>query len=431
MSQPPDSTRPSRKRRRPSASGKPRPRGQKRARVKVSPARVAAARTLLGVEGGAHADELLAQLAPSDPRDRALAWHLALGVLRRQGTLDRALKPHLKRPLDRLDAPVRVVLRLGVFERWFARTRDHAAVSQAVELTRLLGAGRASGFVNAVLRKIPTEVPPLDPFDDLPPWLAERLRAWPDWVARLHEPSPVCGVWTHPDQPVPGVADGPACAAGEPVPGAFRLLPGEGSIDARPGFEAGAFWIMDPASAAVADLLHHALPAPSTVLDACAAPGGKALRLAAHGHTVTAVDLEPSRLARIHENTARTGLSVDTTAHDWESGPASLGQFQGVLVDAPCSAIGVIRRHPEIRWRRSPADPASMAVRQRTILRNAAQHVAPGGVLVYAVCSPLPEEGLAVAESLSGFTIERHWSTAPPSDDEDAFQAVVLRQIQP
>jgi len=395
---------------------------------RVNPARVAAARVLLGVEEGAHSDDLLEQLAPVG-RDRTLTWHLVLGVLRRQGRIDAALAPHVKRGLGRLDPGVRAVLRLGTFELHHSRTLDHAAVHQAVELARVLRMGRASGLVNAVLRKVSRSEVPSDPYLDLPDWLKKRFADWPEWVGRLGTPSPVCGVWRDADAPVDAVDGGPAQAAGAVVDGTFVVAPGEGSIADRPGFAEGAWWVMDPASVAVADLLHEAVPAHSALLDACAAPGGKALRLATHQHPVLATDLESTRLARVDEAAQRVGVAVSTRVHDWLTGSIpDVKQFDGVLVDAPCSALGIIRRHPEVRWRRLPSDPAAMAIRQRQILRNAAKHVAPGGALVYSVCSPLPEEGAAVATGLDGFTLERSWSTAPPVGDEDGFQAFVLRR---
>jgi len=396
---------------------------------RVNPARVAAARVLLGVEEGAHSGSLLEQLAPHG-RDRGLTWHLVLGVLRRQGRIDHALSPHVRRGLHRLDPGVRAVLRLGAFELHHSRTQDHAAVHQAVELARVLRMGRASGLVNAVLRKVSRTEAPTDPFLDLPDWLRDRFSEWPDWVSKMGDPSPVCGVWRDAAAPVPAVDGGPASAAGDVVPGAFTLAPGEGSVADRPGFQDGAWWVMDPSSVAVADLLHHAVSDNAPILDTCAAPGGKSMRLATQGHAVIATDLEPGRLALVDEAAARIGVSVDTRAHDWVAGTIpGLEQFSGVLVDAPCSALGIVRRHPEIRWRRLASDPAAMSIRQRQILRNASQHVMVGGALVYSVCSPFPEEGAQVVADLKGFELEASWSSAPPSGDEDAFQAFVLRRV--
>lgn len=394
----------------------------------LNPGRLAAGRVLLSVERGGHAEDLLAELAPAAPSDRRLAWHLALGVLRRMGSLDALLEPVAGRSMAKVDPPARAALRVGLFEVHLSRAPVHAALDQAVELCRRLGAPRATGFVNAVLRKAVDRPLDLDPYLDLPPWLAERWRGRLDaWVASLARPAPLAGVWRDAAAPVEGLSVSPAMAGGQLVPGAFLVVEPQGPVEALPGFAEGRWWVMDPAAVAVADLVD---PRPGrTVLDACAAPGGKSLRMAAAGAQVLAVDLVPERLARVDEAAARTGLPVATRQHDWLEGPLPGEQtFDAVLVDAPCTGLGTIRRHPEIRWRRQPTDPAGMALRQRRILAHAAQAVAPGGSLVYAVCSPLPEEGDGVVERLAGWRVERELRTGLPDGDEDAFQAFVLRR---
>lgn len=396
--------------------------------AKPNPGRVAAAQALVGVDEGGHVEDLLARLSPAGGPDRGLAWHLALGVLRRQGAVDAMLQPHLRQPIAALDAPVRAVLRIGAFEKAFSRTPPHAAVSQGVEVCRKIGARRASGLVNAVLRRAdPGAIPP-DPRVDLPPWLAARWGDATDWLARLQTPAPVCGVWR--DGPIDGLSTRPPETGDLHVPGAFALDDVRGAVDALPGFAEGRWWVMDPAAAAVADLAlaQHPTRAPR-VLDACAAPGGKSLRMAAAGAEVTAVDLSAERLERVGEGSRRTGLPVQTLTHDWLSGPhPGLRGFDVVLVDAPCTGLGTVRRHPEIKWRRMPTDPAAMALRQGPILAAAAHHVAPGGVLVYAVCSPMPEEGAPVVASLAGWRVRDRLATFPPAGDEDAFQAFVLER---
>ncbi len=392
--------------------------------------RVAAARALVEVDGGAHVEDVLARLAP-EGADRGLAWHLALGVLRRRGALDALLAPHLKRPIHDLDPPVRAVLRIGAFEQALSRTPAHAAVSQAVEVVRRLKAPRAAGLVNAVLRRVEPDALREDPLVDVPRWLAKRWRDAGPWLARTREPAPLCGVWRDPAQPVPELAARPVSVGDRAVPGAFVVDAPEGPIDKLPGFAEGRWWVMDPAAAAVADLLWDARApgAGARVLDACAAPGGKSLRLVSRGAQVTAVDASEKRLERAGEGSRRTGLPLARCVHDWLDGPApSLGTFDAVLVDAPCTGLGTIRRHPEIKWRRGPSDPAAMGVRQRMILEAAAAHVAPDGVLVYAVCSPMEEEGPPVVASLPGWTVADTLVTFPPRGDEDAFQAFVLRR---
>jgi 16S rRNA (cytosine967-C5)-methyltransferase len=394
---------------------------------RANPGRIAAGRALLGVETGAHVEDILAELAPPSGPDRGLAWHLALGVLRRQGTVDALLIPHLRTPLERLDVPVQIALRIGAFERAFSRTPPHAAVDQAVELAKALGAGRASGLVNAVVRRVDPSRVSSDPYIDLPRWLAARWRNAPGWVAKLVDPAPLCGVWR--DAPVAELATTPAHVGGAALEGAFQVVDPVGAVGAMPGFAEGRWWVMDPAAAAVADLALRAAGPQGTVLDACAAPGGKSLRLASRGAKVVATDQDPARLALIQEASGRTGLSVDVHQHDWLTGPhADLGTFDAVLVDVPCTGLGTVRRHPEIKWRRLPSDPASMALRQIPILEAAAHHVRPGGALIYSVCSPMREEGDAVIRALSGWTVTDRGAAFPPAGNEDAFQAFVLRR---
>ncbi|HCH64280.1 MAG TPA: hypothetical protein DFR83_15860, partial [Deltaproteobacteria bacterium] len=216
---------------------------QKRS-VRVNPGRLAAARALLGVERGGHADQLLEQLAP-DGRDRGLSWHLTLGVLRRQGSIDHIIAPFSKRAIEKLDPPVRAALRIGAFELLYGRTRRHAAVHQAVDLVRALRAGRAAKFVNAVLRKVSGVSAPTDPFLDLPPWLQMRFADWPDWVARLGDPPPVCGVWRDSEPNNRDIEARPALAGGRSPDGAFQLAPASGPVTEHPGFMSGEWWVMD------------------------------------------------------------------------------------------------------------------------------------------------------------------------------------------
>lgn len=396
--------------------------------ARANPGRVAAARALMAVETGSHVEDVLARVAPEAGPDRGLAWHIALGVLRRRGTVDALLQPHVKKSLAKLDPPVLAALRVGAFEKAFSRTPPHAAVSQGVEVCRAVGGRRAAGLVNAVLRRVETDAVPSAPEADLPGWLCERWAHAGTWLERLQRPAPICGVLR--DGPVEGLPTVPLDAGLLRVEGAFALAPDVGAIDALPGFSEGAWWVMDPAAAAVADLVRSRLAGDApTVLDACAAPGGKSLRLASRGVRVTAVDQSASRLARVGEGSRRTGLPVRTFTHDWLDGPhPELERFDAVLVDAPCTGLGTVRRHPEIKWRRLASDPAGMALRQAPILEAASHHVGPGGVLVYAVCSPMEEEGLPVVSGLAGWRVVDQLVTFPPAGDEDAFQAYVLER---
>jgi 16S rRNA (cytosine967-C5)-methyltransferase len=409
----------------------------------TTPGRLAAGRALLEIEDGAFAEDALAAVAPTDPRERAHAWFLTLGVLQRRGQVDAALRERLERPLDGLDPAARVALRVGAFEKLFGRAADHAVVDQGVELARGLGAGRAAGLVNAVLRRVApaTELARHDGLDH-PAWLLAR---WTDrygaeaaerWCRANGEPAPLVVV-VRPDRAgvldrlrAAGLALEPATAAGRPVEGAWIVSGHDGSVDALPGLAEGDLWVQDPAAVAVADLC---APRPGLrVLDACAAPGGKSLRLASRGAAVVAVD-RAERLARLTEAVARTGLPIQVVAHDWETGPSPAlpRDFDVVLVDAPCTGLGTVRRHPEIRWRRQPADLPRAAGRQLAILRAAAAHARPGGAVVYAVCSSEPEEGAAVVEAwraeTAGAAVVEGLLTAPPAADEDAHYAARVR----
>lgn len=411
------------------------------AAVRANPGRVAAARALVRVDEGQHLEDALGELLPQGP-DRALGWFLAFGVMRHRARVDAALRPHLRQPIEVMDAPVRAVLRLGAFEKLHARTRPHAVVHQAVEVTRALSVGRASGLVNAVLRRVTAhdELSRAERLDH-PAWLVARwdARYGPEaterWCLANAEPPPLTIVLR--DASVlerlreAGLELSPARAGGRTIDDAWRVEGHTGPVPSLPGFEEGHLWVQDASSVLVADLVGAGEG--SRVLDACAAPGGKTFRMASRGAHVTSVDVSETRLARIAEGARRLGLPVELRTHDWTRGPlAEAGQFDAVLVDAPCTGLGTVRRHPEIRWRRVESDIPHAAARQKVFLEHASVHVRPGGVLVYAVCSAEPEEGEDIVREFlrahPEFVLEEQVVTAPPTDDEDAFQAARLRR---
>lgn len=166
------------------------------------------------------------------------------------------------------------------------------------------------------------------------------------------------------------------------------------------------------------------------MLDACAAPGGKTLRLASQGGDVVAADRRLSRLERVQESLDRTGLKATLEKVDWNKDQPQLGSFDAVLVDAPCTGLGTTRRHPEIRWSRQSTDPLAQSLLQGVILANASLRVKPGGRLVYAVCSPEPEEGRDVVQEFLSrrpeWRLDAELETAPPKSHEDAFYAARL-----
>jgi len=360
------------------------------------PARAAALDLLTAaLSGRAGLDEGLSHpaLATLAPRDRAFARALVMAALRHLGPIDAALQARLKKP-----PPDRIVqvLRLGVAQAFLLETPAHAAVATSVALAgRQKGGAAFKGLVNAVLRGLVREPPELADADLLAPaWLYARWRAayGADEARKIaafiaQEPAT--------DLSLRDPADPQRIAAeldGEALPGGSVRTGRRGDLAAWPGFDQGLWWVQDASAAVPARLL--ASGAGQTALDLCAAPGGKTLQLAAAGATVTAVDRSPERLKRVAENLARTGLAAEVVAADataWSDGRT----FDAVLLDAPCSATGTFRRHPDVLWVASPADIPRLAAVEAKLLDAAARRVKRGGRLVYCVCSLEPEEGEA------------------------------------
>ena len=368
-----------------------------------------------------HADDLVDQELSRNQLqgpDRGLFTELVFGVLRRQGTLDHYLKQLVQQPLERLELPVLLLLRLGLYQlRYLDRVPSHAAVHATVELTNEI-LPRAKGLINGVLRSYLRQQDTLtlpDPARQPAVWLAAAY-AVPDWLAEQ---------WLQ--QFPQNEAAGLAAASAEIPPLTLRVNTLKSSRDALlerlhaaefaaepcrfapegiqilqrcqitglPGFDEGLFMVQDEASQLVAHLL-----APQTgeqILDMCAAPGGKATHLAQLMNdqgSITATDLNARRIRRICESTERLGLTsiqamaADALANDYLQGR----QFDRILLDAPCSGLGVIRRNPEAKWRLTLAEISRCADRQRLLLAAAASRLKPGGVLVYATCSTAVEE---------------------------------------
>lgn len=332
-----------------------------------------------------------------EPRERAFARALAMAVLRHLGPIDRALAARLqKAPPDR----VMNLLRLGAAQAFHLEVPAFAAVATSVELA---GANKTSrpfkGLVNAVLRGLLRDAPPSDdPTLLAPPWLYSR------WVAAFGEATArqiAAQIALEPatDLSLKPGADAAALAEaleGEILPGGSLRLRRKGDVAAWPGFEDGSWWVQDAAAAVPARLLD--VQPGEAVLDLCAAPGGKTLQLAAAGADVVALDRSAARLKRLEENLVRTGLAAEVVAADgatWSDERA----FDAILLDAPCSATGTFRRHPDVLWAARPGDVASLAGVQARILDSAAGRLKPGGRLVYCVCSLEPEEGEAQVEA--------------------------------
>jgi len=333
-------------------------------------------------------EEALDALPPLAARDRAAAHRLAAAVLRRTGSLDAALEPYLAKAPP---APVRHVLRLGAAALLLLATPPHAAVATAVALARTRGLAKFTGLVNAVLRRVAEAGPALlDQFDgprlDTPAWLWTAWGAEARAIAEAHQSEAPLDLTVAPGATAP--------------PGGFYLPTGSWRypvgtrVAELPGYAEGAFWVQDAAAALPARLL--AVPPGETVLDLCAAPGGKTAQLAAAGARVTAVERDPARLVRLAENLVRLRLSAELVAADartWR--PAA--PADAVLLDAPCSATGTIRRHPDIPHLKRPRDLSALAAQQDALMEAACAMLRPGGRLVYAVCSLQPEEGPARA----------------------------------
>lgn len=395
--------------------------------------------------------EAVADLA--DPRDRAFASRLAYDTIRWEGTLDHLLEQFLTRRMADVEPRLRRILRMGVLQLWKLRVPDRAAVDTAVDLAREATVGRradrAAGFVNGVLRnvsranldaKLPDES---DPVRHL-----SLVTAHPEWIVReLLDRLPVARVSSilHADNDAPGVTlravhDRDAVLARlegvdvVPTPEAALGISAAGS-DPR------ELDVVTDGSAVVQDessmlVVEAARVAPGDrIIDLCAAPGGKTTDLAARaGTTVVAVELHDHRGDLIREAAARTGTDVEVVIGDARTvdvgAPADV-----VLVDAPCTGLGVGRRRPEVRWRRRAHDPLGLASLQTELLLRAADLVAPGGRLVYAVCTWTRMETEEVASRIdtdARFTTLDRRQLWPDSDGTDGmFFAVWLRSDPP
>jgi len=449
--------------------------------VAVSPARRLAAEVLLRVEqGGAFAnlalDGALRSAGALDPREVALCTELTYGAIRWQLQLDRALGAHSDRPPADLDPPLRAALRVSAFELLHhPRVPAHAAVDQGVELVRAVGLARAAGYANAVLRRLAeTRTAPEPPRRDADPvgyvaavtahprWLVDR---WVKWLG-LEETEKLCAAN---QQQAPatlrvarrrGTADtvqdslraaGIEAQRGRYSPDALILGAGAPPALDLEGYEQGLFQAQDEAAQLVS--LYAAPPRGSRVLDACAAPGAKACHLAELGAgTVVAVDLHARKAQQAEETARRLGLpEVRALAADATLPIPGEAPFDVALVDAPCSGFGTLRRHPEVKLRRTPEDVDRLASLQARLLAQVALSVKPGGLLVYSVCTLTPEEcdaqveqflaarsdfrperpppGWALAAAETECLDERGWlRTSPSRTATDGFFAVRLRK---
>lgn len=360
--------------------------------------RLMAARLVAAVvdEGQMLSDLAASADAPTaNPADRARAQRLALSTLRQLRRADTVLRPLLRRAPPPL---VQALLQVATVEMLELGAPAHGVVNAAVAGTRQIRGGAAlAGLVNAVLRRV-AQMPQAEwaalPVPRLPGWLRRRLVAAYDAdtveaLERLHLAGAPLDLTLRPLPPAERAALVETLGASELPGGTLRLATGA-QVSELPGFAAGQWWVQDAAAALPAVLL---APRPGErVVDLCAAPGGKTMQLAAAGAQVVAVDLSQARLARLNANLARTGLAAEVVcadAMDWS--PAA--PVDAVLLDAPCSATGTIRRHPDLPLIRKPADVAALVALQARLMDRALGFLRPGGRLLYCTCSLLPDEG--------------------------------------
>ena len=338
-------------------------------------------------------------------RDRALMRKLVATILRRLGTLGHLLSRLLDRGIP-TDAPrAQSALLIGAAQILWMDVPDHAAVDLSVRLVQSdRRAAKYAGLVNAVLRRCAREGPSLvddvkSEILDIPPWLHKR------WIAHYGEATAramALALAHEPSLDITVKSDAAQWASrlhGESLPtGTVRTLL-QGSVTNLPGFAEGEWWVQDAAAALPARLFGDIKG--KTIVDFCAAPGGKTAQLALAGARVIALDRSPGRTARLRDNLARLRLhaeAVVTDAVEWQGD--AVGAIDGVLVDAPCTSTGTIRRHPDVAWLRQEADLAALTTLQKRLLQRAVALLRPGGTLVYCTCSLEPEEGEAAISTL-------------------------------
>jgi len=376
-------------------------------------ARQAAYQVVLRVfEDDAYADRVLRSAAQDlDRRDRALAQRLAFGTVQRARTLDHAIEQLGKRPVRKLDPPVRAALRLGAYQLGYTDVPQHAAVNESVELVRTARLERAVPFTNAVLRRLAGGITPL--LAALPedsPGGAALKHSYPDWIAEL---------WW--DELGPDEALALMRAQNEPPERVVRLNRRKhGEVTGRPdpdlpdalhveridedALHAGLIWPQSRGSQ-LAGLVVGSRPGQRT-LDLCAAPGGKATQLEGD---VVAVELHAGRARELEENCRVLGADNVTVVNaDATELPPELTGFDHVLVDAPCSGLGVLAGRPDLRWRARPLPEL-----QAELLRVAAERIKPGGTIVYSVCTLNTEENEAIVDA-SGLQVEPLGEEWPP-----------------
>jgi 16S rRNA (cytosine967-C5)-methyltransferase len=357
------------------------------------------------LDKGQPLDDALARhegFAVLDPRDRAFVRLLLATTLRRLGEIDEVLGMLIERPLHGPNALAHHALQLGSAQLLFLGTPAHAAVDTSVRLVEAAHLPHLKGLANAVLRRVAREGVALLGDRD-PARLNTPLWLWESWSETYGEEAVRAIAAAHlieaPLDLTPR-ADAEVWAArldAEILPtGTIRRAAG-GAVVELPGFAEGAWWVQDAAAALPARLLGDV--SGKRVADLCAAPGGKTMQLCAAGAQVTAVDISARRMARLGENLARAGQTAELVTSDVSKWTAP-AKFDSILLDAPCSGTGTLRRHPDIAWLKDAEDVGRLSLTQDRLLLHALDLLKPGGILVYAVCSLQENEGVARIEAL-------------------------------
>jgi len=369
---------------------------------------------LAGVlDSGGNLGDAESENRQADARDRAFTRHLVYGVLRWLTALEWLSGQMLRKPLRRKDRDVHRLILIGLFEMWKGDAATHAAIHESAECARKLGKPWAVSLINAVLRRFQREQPEwiarLENKDERfahPGWLLKMLKAdWPDnWQQIADANNRPAPLWLRlnrrfdtPDT-VRKLTEGGFTVERHAVAGDAIKISTAAPVNSIPGFEEGRISVQDPAAQLAAELLflesHH------RVLDACAAPGGKACHMleTSPGVALTVLDQNPARLALVEENLARLGLRRNDSIRIIDADAAATSEwwdgifYDRILLDAPCTATGVIRRHPEIKWLRNPGQVEEASKLQARLLKRLWPLLETGGILLYATCSVLKVE---------------------------------------
>lgn len=359
-------------------------------------------------------------------KERGLGQFLLYGILRERGRIDEILNRNSKKPIHKQIPIIRCILRLGAFELKFSRAPAHACIDQAVELSKFHGQKYAAGFVNAVLRKTSKAELSEDVSCNVPTFIQEEVKKkldsveYAQWLRHIGQPATITIATKNGEKP------NFECVEYTEQSFVKKLYTSkmEGDVQKWDGFQNGDWWIMSPSSAMVIEKLAEQIPEEERgglrVLDACAAPGSKSVRLVQYGFSVEATDKSSRRLQLLQENATRMSYEIPMHVSDWLEGVPSESteeEYDVIVLDAPCSGLGVLRRHPEIRWRRTKEDISVHAIIQKQLIDALLPKLKTGGLFVYSVCSFFEEERGFFP---SNCTVISEWET-PLASGEDAF----------